>query len=758
MQNLFKTALTFLANLRLRDKFVLSLALVTTVLTSATLLIVGHAISSQVHRQIAEESRNAILTFRVLQRQHQIALGHKAELLANLAFMRNEDATAIRDVVADPWQSQDDNLLLLADAHGKIVALHTTTGDFPSTDAEKLLALSLKAGSASGWWSGGNQLFQVVLYPITSTDNPKSARLGTVVVGRAVDDSTVNDLRRITSTEVAFRYKGKILTSTFAPLQEMALQQQVDGGKVPAQVKIDGKTYLATSEDLNPDTPNGITLIILKSYDDAIASIGPLNRSLIGLLLVALLGGAAIIFLLSRRITQPLASLAEGVGALEQGDYNYPLEAHGGDEVAHVTRAFDRMRKSLKQNESERQKLEAELRQVSRMEAMGRLAGGVAHDFNNLLTVIKGHTALLLDRLPASEPLRGSGEQIACAADRAAALTRQLLAFSRKQVLVPRILDLNALIANLSKLLRRLIREDIELVFEPGESLWHLRADAGQIEQAIMNLVVNASDAMVDGGKLTIETFNVDAEVEAISLPLGLQPGRYVALAVSDTGCGMDQATQAHIFEPFFTTKPEGKGTGLGLATVYGVVKQSNGHVFVESSPGLGSRFEIYLPQAMGHAESERWDACVVPKSGHGQQVLVVEDDRAVCELASGFLSAAGYSVTQAGSAEQALEIAEQSHQPVDLLLTDVVLPHLRGTDLAQRMKASYPNLRVIYTSGHLEGESLRRIATNDARFLQKPYTREALITAVDEILRAAPFSSKSKSRDKRRPEFAQTT
>ncbi|HEV2298355.1 MAG TPA: ATP-binding protein [Candidatus Acidoferrales bacterium] len=738
------------ARFRLRTKFLLSLVLVTSGLMCATLLIVGHAVRSQVHRQIEEESRNAILTFRVLQRQHQIALGHKAELLANLAMMRNEDATAIQDVSDDPWQSQDDNLLLLADARGKIVALHTTAGDFPVAEAEKLLARSLKEGSTSAWWSTGDQLFQVVLRPVSSSSEAKSARQGTVVVGRAVDASTVNDLRRITSTEVAFRFNGKIITSTLAPLRELALQQQVDGGPVPSEIKIDGESYIATSEELNPEAPGDISLIVLKSYDDAIASIGPLNRALIGLLLVALFGGAAIVYLLSQRITQPLASLAEGVRALEQGDFNYPLAPRGDDEVAHVTRAFDAMRKNLQRNESERQKLEGELRQVSRIEAMGRLAGGVAHDFNNLLTVIKGHSGLLLDRLPASEALRGSTQQIASAADRAAGLTRQLLAFSRKQVLVPRVLDLNALISDLSKLLRRLIREDIELICEPAELLWRLKADPGQIEQVIMNLVVNASDAMAGGGKITIETYNVDAEVEAIAGPLGLQPGRYVALAVTDTGCGMDAETQAHIFEPFFTTKPEGKGTGLGLATVYGVVKQSNGHVFVESSPGLGSRFEIYLPQAMERAESLRWEAPAALHSGNGQRVLVVEDEASVCELASGFLSAAGYSVTSAGSAEEAMDLAEHAHESIHLLVTDVILPRMRGTELAKRLRERSPDLRIIFTSGHLGAENLGHELDDRCLFLPKPYTREALISAADELLRSAPSSHKSKSHARR--------
>ena len=306
-----------------------------------------------------------------------------------------------------------------------------------------------------------------------------------------------------------------------------------------------------------------------------------------------MIAGSALGFVISDRLTRPLARLFEGVQALEQGDYLYPVDAEGSDEVAHVTRAFDRMRKTLKSNLSHKRQLEDQLRQSQKMEAIGRLAGGVAHDFNNLLTIIKGHGDLILDKLQATDPLQRNASQIEKAADRAASLTRQLLALSRMQVLEPKVLDLNALVAEMCSLLRRLVREDISFTFRAGESLGRVKADPGQLEQVIMNLTVNACDAMPTGGKLNVETRQVSVDDAFAKSRPPLMPGEYIRLTVEDTGQGMDAATKARVFEPFFTTKELGKGTGLGLATVYGVVKQSGGCIWVESEPGRAHNLKL---------------------------------------------------------------------------------------------------------------------------------------------------------------------
>jgi len=384
---------------------------------------------------------------------------------------------------------------------------------------------------------------------------------------------------------------------------------------------------------------------------------------------------------------------------------------------------------------------EQRLRQAGRLEAMGRLAGGVAHDFNNLLTVIKGHSELLLDRMKVADAFHGSMQQIMKTADRAASLTRQLLAFSRMQVLQPRVLDLNTLVADMSKLLRRLVREDIEFSFRLGDSLGRVKADPGQIEQVLLNLTVNASDAMPQGGKLTIETRKLKVDgAYALARP-PLQLGHYVQLVVTDTGHGMDAATMSRIFEPFFTTKESGKGTGLGLATVYGVVRQSGGFIWVESSPGNGARFEIYLPRVSEKEEAVSRERASGRSRGGSETVLVVEDEDEVRALASDFLSSAGYSVLTAKDGVEALEISERFAGAIQLLLTDVVMPKMRGTELAQEMKARFPRLRVVYMSGYLEQDPCCAAILEKAIVLQKPFSRDSLVREIGDAFEDKGFA-----------------
>ena len=522
-------------NLRLRTKFLLSLVLITAALTCATLLVVRRTAQRRVQREIQQEALNAVLTFQIVQHEHQVALSRKADLLASLAFMRNGDATAIQDVSEDPWRSNDCDLFVLADRHGKIVALHSTIPEFPIANAEQMLAHSLKQSDTAGWWYSGKRLYQVVLQPFYDGTPAKSNLLGTVIVGRSMDPAA-NDLSRVSSSQVAFRYGPAIVASTLAPAKEQELARQFQAGAAEQELKVDGERFFASSVELTSGANPAVSIVVLKSYAEALAFLETLNHLLVALGLVAVLAGGLLAFAIAERFTRPLESLVEGVRALEQGDFAYPLEAQGGDEVAQVTRAFDRMRGTLKTNELQKQLLEDQLRQSQKMEAMGRLAGGVAHDFNNLLTVIKGHSGLLLDHLPPSDPFHGSARQIEKAAGRAAALTRQLLAFCRMQVLQPKVLDLNALVSEMSSLLKRLIREDITFGFQAGEAVGRVKADPGQIEQVIMNLTVNAGDAMPEGGKLSIETRNVVVDERLARQRPPMLPGRYVLLAVATTG------------------------------------------------------------------------------------------------------------------------------------------------------------------------------------------------------------------------------
>jgi PAS domain S-box-containing protein len=391
------------------------------------------------------------------------------------------------------------------------------------------------------------------------------------------------------------------------------------------------------------------------------------------------------------------------------------------------------------QDITERTRLEGRFRQAQKMEAVGRLAGGVAHDFNNLLTIINGYSELVLDRLHPSDPIRGSIEEIRKAGGRAASLTRQLLAFSRQQVLAPQVLDLNALVAEVEKMLRRLIGEDIDLVMVPGAELGRVKADPGQIEQILVNLAVNARDAMPEGGKLVIETANVELDDAYARRHPVVNPGRYVMLAMSDTGTGMDAATQAHIFEPFFTTKEHGKGTGLGLSTVYGIVKQSGGFVWVYSEPGLGSTFKIYLPLIEDAAESVPGSEGRELPFGGSETILLVEDEEAVRTLASRILQERGYKVLESASPEDALQIAEQHQEPIALLLTDVVLPKMSGRKIAEHLTHLRPNMKVLYMSGYTDDAIVRNgVLYANTAFLQKPFAPAALARKVREVLDAA--------------------
>jgi two-component system, cell cycle sensor histidine kinase and response regulator CckA len=380
---------------------------------------------------------------------------------------------------------------------------------------------------------------------------------------------------------------------------------------------------------------------------------------------------------------------------------------------------------------------EAQLRQVQKMEAVGQLAGGVAHDFNNLLTVITGRTELLLLRLTADDPHRRDVELVRKTADRAASLTQQLLAFSRKQMLQPRVLDLNGVVAGMAQMLRPLIGETIELVTSLDPVLGRVKADPAQIEQIVLNLAVNARDAMPQGGRLTIETGNVELDRAFVDAHPGSTGGPHAMLSVRDTGTGMSPEVQAHVFEPFFTTKGVGKGTGLGLATVYGIVKQHGGYIRIESAAGAGTTVRIYLARLPVVADTTvataAADEPVIAGSG---TVLVVEDEGELRDLATEVLGLAGYSVLSAGSPSQAMEIARQHAGPIHLLLTDVVMPEMSGRDLADRLIQTRPELKILYMSGYTDDAIVHHgVLDPGTVLLQKPFTPDRLTRMVGDLL-----------------------
>jgi PAS domain S-box-containing protein len=392
----------------------------------------------------------------------------------------------------------------------------------------------------------------------------------------------------------------------------------------------------------------------------------------------------------------------------------------------------------IAENVSERWHLEEQLRQAQKIEAVGRLAGGVAHDFNNLLTIVTGYSDLVLERLGATDAMRAYVEEIKKAGERAASLTRQLLAFGRRQTLAPRALDLNAVVANIDKMLRRLIGENIELTTVLAPELGRVKADPGQIEQVILNLAVNARDAMPQGGQLTLETANVELNEGDTRTRVSVLPGRYVMLAVSDSGMGMDAETQAHIFEPFFTTKEEGKGTGLGLATVYGIVKQSGGHIGLYSEPNHGTTFKIYLPRLEEAAQPVEAISPGAPLAGGSETILLVEDEEGVRDLARRILELKGYKVITASNPTEAAQVCERYEGPIHLLLTDVVMPTMSGPQLAEHVAFLRPGLKVLYISGYTDNAIVPHgILEEGVQFLQKPFTQDSLTRKVREVLDA---------------------
>jgi two-component system cell cycle sensor histidine kinase/response regulator CckA len=384
-----------------------------------------------------------------------------------------------------------------------------------------------------------------------------------------------------------------------------------------------------------------------------------------------------------------------------------------------------------------RKRLEEQFRQAQKMEAVGQLSGGIAHDFNNLLGVIIGYGEILQEGLPTDHPLRHSADEILNAGRRAASLTRQLLAFSRQQVLEPQVLVLNRVVSEMENMLRRLIGENIELTSNLDPALGAIKADPGQLEQVIMNLAVNARDAMPQGGKLMIETANTEMDETFVKrYPYPVQPGPYIRLTVSDTGCGMDARTRARIFEPFFTTKEKGQGTGLGLSMVYGVVKQSGGYIDVYSEPGMGTTFKIYLPRVDEAVSVDKGESTLATALRGTETVLLVEDEGALRALTHNLLEMCGYAVLEAKSGTEAMDISQQHAGPIDLLLTDVVMPGISGRLLADQLMQLRPEITVVYMSGYT-GQTVgaHGILDPGSVFLQKPFTRDALAKKIREAL-----------------------
>ncbi len=731
--------------IRLRTKFLISILAVSVALTAATLLIVRYSVQKQIRQTIADDLQSSVNIYRSFELQREIAITHSAELVANLplvrALMTTQDAATIQDASEGIWRLSGSDLLILAGRDGNVLGLRSRDSALTLPVAEGLLRDSLRKGEPRDWWFGGGRLYQVWMQTIYFGESSNNRITGYLALGHEVGASAARDLSTITASEVAFLSANTVIASTLSPEQQSDLVKQIwrsDGASSERseEVQLGNERYLARTVNLSLSSSPAISLSVLKSFDKATEFVSELNRALFGIGLLSVLLGGGLVFFLSDTFTKPLAGLVDGVRALEQGDFNFPLDTVHGGEVAEVTGAFDRMRMSIRKAQAEQKQLEDRFRQAHKMEAVGRLAGGVAHDFNNLLTVIRGHCDLLVDSTPPEDPHRHNVEQIQKAAGRAVSMTRQLLAFSRMQVLQPRILGLNAIVADMAKMLPRLIGEHIEYIFLPAADLANVKADPGQIEQVLLNLVVNARDAMPGGGTLTVRTQNVAmTDVEARKRP-PMTPGRYVLLAVTDTGHGMSAEIKSHIFEPFYTTKEAGKGTGLGLATVYGVVKQSGGYIWVESAPGKGATFEIYLPQAVETTAEKEAEAKPAPLPRGTETVLVVEDEAGVRELACEFLKLNGYTVLEASNGAEAIVVAKRHSGAIHVLVSDMIMPRMGGLELVEKMKTVRPLAKIVLMSGYSEySAGTSSSSQSQPVMVQKPFTQGSLVAAVREAL-----------------------
>jgi len=577
------------------------------------------------------------------------------------------------------------------------------------------------------WWFAGGHLYDVSFAPIVAGLGANQRVLGRLALGRDVSQQSVLGTGAFAESAFVFERHGTVWLSSLkteaaGEFQDSLAKENWTPGSIQ-DVELGGERYLVNFVELPGDHP--VRLYCLQSFDQATSFLRSLNRTLLILGSLAVIAGALLAFGVSRQITRPLERLALGTQRLKQGDFEFRIAAQGSDEVAELTRAFDEMRNSLRQSRES-------LLRSARLEAVGRLAGGVAHDFNNLVMIIKGYSDLLLDS--ATPEARGHIEEIKNAGERASALTRQLLAFSRKQVLEPQVLDPNQTVRGMVKMLRILIGEDIELVTNFSEQIGRVKADPGQLEQVVMNLAVNARDAMPDGGKLIIETQPCDLDQQYAASHNEITAGLFVQIAVTDTGCGMDKETLAHIFEPFFTTKAAGKGTGLGLATVYGIVKQSRGHISVYSEVGRGTTFKVYLPSLEESATvAVPRQASSAPK-GDGT-ILLVEDEPALRALAAESLKRLGYTVLQAGNGIEALAAAEQHSGRIDIVVTDIVMPRMGGPELVEKLRQKRDGFGVILMSGYTEAAALENASiTGEATLLNKPFSGELLARKVSEV------------------------
>ncbi len=712
----------------LRTKLLLSMLAVVFLLTAAVLALVQVRMRAHVSEDLASTLRTESSVYSKVEQARRQQSEQSAALIANLpslkALMSTHDPLTIQDGSEYFLQTSGADVLILEDSSGKVMGLHAKSLQVAASSERLLL---FHSGGRHDWWFVNGHLYDLSFAPITAGAGSELNSLGRVALGREVTPQSIAGTDALRDSPVIFERGGRVLLSSLDPMLSGDFQTWLAKSSRPPgsihEIEIGGERYLGSFIELPGDHP--IRLYCLRSYDQATDFLRLLNHMLLALGAIAVLTGALVGFVLSRQITRPLEDLVHASRQIEMGDFEFPIVVQGRDEVAELTRAFEEMRKSLRLSR------EGMLRSA-RLEAVGRLAGGIAHDFNNLVMIIKGYSDLLLETaLPEN---RAHIEEIKRAGDRASGLTRQLLAFSRKQVLEPQVLDLNHTVRGMLKMLRLLLGEDVELLTSLSEQIGRVKADPGQLEQVIMNLAVNARDALPGRGKVIIETHCCNLDETYAQSHNEVTPGPYVLLAVTDTGCGMNSETLTQIFEPFFTTKEPGRGTGLGLATVYGIVKQSRGHITVYSEVGVGTTFKIYLPAIDKPALSSHIQPATALPTGNGT-VLLVEDEAPLRALAAEALKRLGYQILQAGNGLEALVVAEQHPGPIHIVVTDIVMPRMGGPELVEKLRRKRTGFSVVFMSGYTEAAVLENANIGkDSILLNKPFSTETLVCKMREV------------------------
>jgi signal transduction histidine kinase/CheY-like chemotaxis protein len=660
---------------------------------------------------------------------------------AHLTDTRLREDVATLEAMADHYRQQlKATFAIVGDVDGRWIAKSGWPAHAATADVARTIAAATSGTPARRFVATGDLLFLVVSEPAGFADE----MLGTLTVGYALDDELAKGLAAVTHREVNLVGGGRVYASSLPVADRSALAAALTAGADSLRAA-GGSTLVGDREfaiGVFPLTLDGGTvpaqLILLDDWAPIRAFLNQLRWRLLatGAVIFAVALGMGILF--SRRMARPLEDLATAAQDIAGGNWSRQLPVRGTAEEAVMAQAVNAMTTSLRHWYEEAKERDDQLRQAQKVEALGRLAGGLAHDFNNFLTAIKGYAELLLEDFEAEDKRRSQAEGIIKAADTAAGLTRQLLAFSRKRVAAVEVLALDRLVASTEKMLRRLIGEDVDLTTTIAPDTGCVKADPHQLEQVLLNLVVNARDAMPRGGSIDLELAAVVLSDRHPANGIELQPGRYVRLTVRDTGCGMTPEVKARIFEPFFTTKQEGAGTGLGLAVVFGIVEQLGGAIAVDSEINRGTTFHVYLPQSgevQAAADATLPAAAIAPGSG---TILLVEDEPQVAEILMSALHGAGYTVLMASRGPEALEIVRASTARIDLLLTDIVMPGMNGRELADRVRQLQPEIRTLYMSGYSDDAVLRNgVEAATMQFLAKPFSIKALGAKVREALAA---------------------